>query len=465
MPPSCRTVCITVIVWGGAYTLIVGVAVCCWILTLCLPIWLAISCLVGFPPDKRFLSTRSNALIEFESAAMDAFLAEHPSISCEVLSRPLSLDLTDFNFPSPLPMTHHTLLFYSGGVVPPQKKLILVHGVFSHPMGWKYVIPELCSLGFAVYCPALPGFGIVPLSGLDVRRRDPADWLTYYGQFVKALIRCLCPHGEKPTLVGHSFGGLVCSHFCCTYPDLFHELILVNPMMSLLPTLHERTPFWAIFYNYFPFYLLRAFGPVLNCYVMPLVRTDPFMLSEVALLTCWDNTGNQIVSQFIRVETIKSCWERPYLLNKLMYMAHRIHAICSMEDTISPVHSLKLLFELAGKKDPSLYITSGSTHNPSRDCPREFGCAMTHILNRPEPAEKAVPCVREMSDQVLDDIVRIHGWSVFDVNITRRNIQNLYSSLRTAVGCTGIDGAAYYIVDAESVVESYAPSPHFIPHM
>jgi hypothetical protein len=220
-------------------------------------------------------------------------------------------------------------------------------------------------------------------------------------------------------------------HFCSTYPDLFHELILLNPM-SLLPTLHELTPFFAIFFNHFPFYLVRAFGPILNGCVLPLIQDNPFLVSEWTLLTCRENVGNVIVSRFICVKAIKSYWKGPYFFTKLLPLAHRIHAICSTEDLISAAQNLKLFFGVTNKQNHSVYITPGGGHNPSRDCPEEFMNALHHIWNRRElPMDSGEPPF--LAEETFDTIIQEYGWCVFDLERCRQNIQKCHSAIRAAV--------------------------------
>jgi hypothetical protein len=101
---------------------------------------------------------------------------------------------------------------------------------------------------------------------------------------------------------------------------------------------------------------------------------------------------------------------------------------------------MELLFELADQTTPSLYITPGGTHNPARDTTDDFICAMNSILQRADEKDEPICFHRPfISDEAFEKITNTHGWSVFDAEITRSNIQKLYSSIREAFHDVSID--------------------------
>lgn len=416
----------------------VSVTLGCIVLTICSPITLLFWPVQRTPP-----------LSDFDSSVIQELTREYPWIKWEIK------DNTDNKYN----VNFRVLLFYAGqkSELSQKKKLFLVHGVLSHPIGWKKSIPDLCLLGYAVYCPALPGFGHVPL---EIEwSEDTCKWVYYYQLYLKRVIEVCEEYNpssvqHKPILCGHSFGALVCSHFASSNPDMFDTLILVNPM-SLLPTLHEKTPYWALLFNYSPFFLLRAFGQILNRYAFPFImhlynEKDPhFYALEWSMFTCPENIGNRIVSLFIKVKFSGSYWDGPYILPKLMQIAHRTKIICTIGDTISPAHSAKLFFELADMDVPALYLIDGESHNPARDYPLEFIGAMRHISE--ENNEWVVPTSKIISEEAFRTMVQLHGWSTFDPYVTKRNIDALYEALRAEVGHDKRKQSIWCIMDGMDV--------------
>lgn len=448
-------------IWIGTWIaiLITGIILCG--LTLLLPFAQLFFFMVGWTSEGISPSPKLENFQAIEQATIDEFLKEYPHISCEVLTELLTVEdkkggTVDVN--------HYTLVFRAKEAKEndalTRPKVLFIHGVHSHPMGWKEAIPNMISSGKDVYCTALPGFSLIRAPDvLWTMKQD--ELLHFYSEFVKQVIQRLFKAGEKPIIVSHSFGGIVSSHFCCSYPDLFDELVLLNPV-GLLPTLHELTPFWAIFFNYCPFYLFRFFGRVLNSYTFPIVcnvfsKNKFFEMSELALITCKENYGGNLTSQFICVNPLKACWVGPYFFNKMLKIAHRVSAICSVGDTISPPHTLKLFYDISARKQTALYIIPGNAHNPSRECKDDFNCALNHILERIQQKEDPICESRHISDTEFNQIVDPHIWSVFDRKLTRRNIQNLYSSLLDTVKRSSsetIGGTTYYLVHQKEIVET-----------
>lgn len=318
----------------------------------------------------------------------------------------------------------------------PRKKILLVHGVCAQPMGWKEIVPNLIEQGFDIFCLALPGFGYVaePTFVWSFKYNECNKWLDFYGEYLKQLILMIFPKDyDKLILLGHSFGGNVCSHFCYTNPGMFQKLILVNAM-ALLPTLHELTPFWAIFFNHLPFYVMRSIGYIFNGYLfqIPVPGSEFFFSSclEFALLTCSTNYGNIIASRFIAVDAIVAYWRGPYLFNKLLRVASKTVAICSLNDTISPTHSFKLFFDIAQNKNISLYVTSGGDHNSTKDNVSEFNVAINHIISNLESDEIALTVDHSINNSLFDAVIESYGWSVYHIPTTRDNIRKEYIQIR-----------------------------------
>src|SRR5436309_1903248 len=96
-----------------------------------------------------------------------------------------------------------------------RRALVCVHGLAGSPRWWRPVVPQLAER-FDVRLVELPRFRFLS----RVRPSDAAAWLA----------RWLDETGlERPVLVGHSLGGLICAQLAAREPDRLHRLVLVDP--------------------------------------------------------------------------------------------------------------------------------------------------------------------------------------------------------------------------------------------
>ena len=441
MKYSLKLLAINVVVWFIGALLLILVILITIIAALFSPIFECIFFSLGKTKSIPSYSSSVNNLEQLELRAIEEFVLSNKTISYDILKGDCILEDLTFLDSSDHKnsIKYHVVVFKSASVKSRVSgKILLVHGVLSHPLGWKPIIPCLVDLGYEVYCVGLPGFGYVkePAYVWGFAPNECDKWLDFYGEYLKRLILLLFPFEEKPLIMGHSFGGNVTSHFCYCNPDMFKKLILVNTM-SFLPTLHVLTPFWAIFFNHIPFYLFRALGRMLNVYLFQLAyssdNTYMYMLNELALLTCAENYGNIIASRFICIEAIDTYWRGPYVFNRLLRVAHKTVGICTIGDTISPAYNYKMFFDVARNSSTSLYVINGSDHNPIRVHTEDFLVCLRHALSddREECVKKSVA----ISDEKIDDVLDKYGWSAYEISQTKRNIQEEYKILRTMYGC------------------------------
>ena len=108
--------------------------------------------------------------------------------------------------------------------MPNHKKptIIMVHGFRGTHHGLALIGQRLTG-NFRVLIPDLPGFGKGP-SLKSYSLDDYVEWLHTY-------IKKQSPN-EKPLLLGHSFGSIVCASYAKKYPSTIKQLILVNPIGS-----------------------------------------------------------------------------------------------------------------------------------------------------------------------------------------------------------------------------------------
>lgn len=99
-----------------------------------------------------------------------------------------------------------------------KSNLVILHGWASHQKNWQPFIKILKNLGANVYQPAMPGF----LENIIDVPHSTADYVNWLKQFLKKN------RINKPTLIGHSFGGQVAINFTVKNPSKVNRLILIN---------------------------------------------------------------------------------------------------------------------------------------------------------------------------------------------------------------------------------------------
>ena len=109
----------------------------------------------------------------------------------------------------------HRVRYYRAGTGP---AVVLVHGGASDRRDWLDTLPALADR-FTLYAPDLVGFG-------ESERRDAGYYLTEFITFLEQFIETLGL--EKPSLVGHSFGGRLALGVAIERPDLVDRLVLVD---------------------------------------------------------------------------------------------------------------------------------------------------------------------------------------------------------------------------------------------
>ncbi len=98
--------------------------------------------------------------------------------------------------------------------------LILIHGFRGTHHGLELIAAQL--RGFDCVIPDLPGFGEGPVS--DSYTLDAyVDWL-------RGFVAAHSLKGERPILLGHSFGSIISAAYAAKYPGTIEKLILVNPI-------------------------------------------------------------------------------------------------------------------------------------------------------------------------------------------------------------------------------------------
>ena len=101
--------------------------------------------------------------------------------------------------------------------------LLFIHGFRGAPKGLEEIASPLRSLGYPVFIPEIPPTGI----NNSLPSYDPET----YAEFIKNYIEA--NEIEKPVLIGHSMGSIICAAFAEIYPNISNEkLILLSPIAS-----------------------------------------------------------------------------------------------------------------------------------------------------------------------------------------------------------------------------------------
>lgn len=95
--------------------------------------------------------------------------------------------------------------------------IVLIHGFRGTHHGLQLIADELDDK-FQTVIPDLPGFG----EGDKIQSYDLDSYVEWLHEFLSKY--------QKPFLLGHSFGSIVCSAYAAKYPSSIKKLILVNPI-------------------------------------------------------------------------------------------------------------------------------------------------------------------------------------------------------------------------------------------
>lgn len=98
--------------------------------------------------------------------------------------------------------------------------MIMLHGLMSNAVDWYFVFREF-SGGRRLIAPDYRGHGMS-------RAEDPAS-VSLHGTVdeLEEFIRAMIPDGEKATIMGHSFGGLLTQELAARMPERFKRVVIV----------------------------------------------------------------------------------------------------------------------------------------------------------------------------------------------------------------------------------------------
>jgi pimeloyl-ACP methyl ester carboxylesterase len=98
------------------------------------------------------------------------------------------------------------------------RPLVFLHGIMGLLDDNRFL--EMVGARFHVFAPELPGYGT---SQGEELLEDMLDFTLHGWDVVKAL------QLDRPTLIGHSLGGMIAAEMACVAPDALEHLVLVDP--------------------------------------------------------------------------------------------------------------------------------------------------------------------------------------------------------------------------------------------
>jgi pimeloyl-ACP methyl ester carboxylesterase len=113
--------------------------------------------------------------------------------------------------------------------------LLLLHGITSSARSWWRVAPALAAQGYHVYALDLPGHG----ESAETSDHRIANIAALVGGAIRELGL------ERPTLIGHSWGGATALALAADDRSLLARAVLVDPALRMAPaTAEERLSFF-----------------------------------------------------------------------------------------------------------------------------------------------------------------------------------------------------------------------------
>lgn len=341
------------------------------------------------------------------------------------------------------------------------KSILFVHGVNSGPLFFRFNILPFIEEGYNVFLLSLPGFGMadIPSKVLSFTR---SQLLYFYSEFLHQLLsNKLGSH--RPVVVGHSFGGFLFSHFSAKYSDDIESLVLVNTS-GIFPGLDIDGRYWAVLFKLgFPNRFARQVGRCLNVIFFHTVMSDSIvelksLFWEFAQMSCSENFGDFICSKFISLDFFTAYWNR-VVLHDLVTSQVKLAIIWGCDDNIIPAHAAKLLGDLAqvyGRDKVPIYYVKGGWHNPPRfSNGLQFNKALRHFLigkDTMKDQKVKFKMMKHISIPYLEAVFKQYGGASFDMNITRSNIQQLYTHLLRIYSGVGSENPVYGIDKDDSLI-------------
>lgn len=232
--------------------------------------------------------------------------------------------------------------------------VVILHGWNLRASKFTPLVEELRERGYKTFCPDLPGFGKIKITGNSFSLSDYVD-------FVKIFIR----RNKLPKiiLIGHSFGGRIGIKFAAQYPKLLHTLILTGTP-GITPVPRSKIIFFV--------YLAKLGRIIFSLPFLSLFQNNARkLIYRMAGATDFYNTNENMKETFKNI--VKENLE-PYLTQ----INNQTLLLWGREDKIIPINIAQKMQELI--KDSRLVVIPDARHGLPWTHPKEFADEVEKFL-------------------------------------------------------------------------------------
>ena len=255
--------------------------------------------------------------------------------------------------------------------------LIIVHGGGDHSGRHSETAKRLVQVGYAVYAFDLPGHGQSPGKRGHIRCFE--DYIAHLRVFVQQVSTWHA--GQRPIVLGHSFGGLIGTHYAIQYHGTVRCLILSSPLWGI----NFHIPLWK---------RLIAYGalPIWPSLTMERPRMGENVLSHDPQVTAlWTNDPlvHSRVSAYLYRELQQRLKALPLVLLQLTVPTLILQG---GSDRVSSPQITAQLFPFIGAPKKKMIMYDGYAHEVLHEVDKErvfqdmiawmhTTCASVNIIN------------------------------------------------------------------------------------
>jgi len=217
-----------------------------------------------------------------------------------------------------------------------KEKILLVHGTNSSISSFLKLVDDM-TFHYDLYLINLPGFGECDFN-IDIRSKSCQETLELYNHVLKEFI--ITNKLEGITLLGHSFGGYLCTYFSHHHETLTNKLILLNPAGIFSFGSNCGLYVATLFKIGFPQQFIR----LIPCFIINFITRFLFLdyAYDLKLMSLQNNISYYIIKKFLSISKFESYVEYP-LLPMFSNLKVPVGLIYNSNDEIMPMtHGLCL---------------------------------------------------------------------------------------------------------------------------
>lgn len=321
---------------------------------------------------------------------------------------------------SNIPCYIHTILVTNINTCIRKPLLIFIHGSAASSVGFSCTWDILCD-EYNILCIDLPGFGksYAPYKLLNIGYQNVTE---RYIDIIHNVIQKYTK--DKVLLVGHSFGGYLCSKYIEKYKNNIETLVLINSA-GIFPTLGKTGAYWALYFKTcFPQIILRQLGSIgitIFYTLFKIFKQPIFLYYYIQLLSVPYAFGDITASRYISLTFKEAYWLDPTIIN-LLKTDCKICFVYGKHDPIMVPSQIQELVNVMDAEIP-LNIVEDASHFPYTENTEEFCYSLINACkNAKSPGSKA----KKLASLIhTEDLLKYK--SNFDIYSTEKIINKLYS--------------------------------------